>query len=103
MNLHIGGEIRPGLENELVTLLHNMKVSGESDLLITINSLGGNLHTAVAAYTILKESGINVTTRVIGACESAAVLIFLAGRKRSLAKNTSIMIHAPARSHNDRL
>ena len=62
-------------------------------LVIHINSPGGDAYAGLALYDFIKSSQIPVTTVVEGIAASAASLIFLAGEKRMMTQNSTIMIH----------
>ena len=63
---------------------------------VEISSPGGDVFAAVAMYNGLRASGKEVTTRVMGVAASAASLIFMAGDKRVMPKNTHLMVHNPS-------
>jgi ATP-dependent protease ClpP protease subunit len=62
---------------------------------VRINSPGGDVFAALAMYNILRASGKEITTEVVGVAASCASLIFMAGDKRVMPKNTMLMIHNP--------
>lgn len=66
------------------------------ELTVEISSPGGDAFTAVAMYNGLRASGKEITTRVMGVAASAASLIFMAGDKRVMPKNTHLMVHNPS-------
>lgn len=63
---------------------------------VEISSPGGDALAAVAMYNGLRASGKEITTRVLGVAASAASLIFMAGDKRVMPKNTHLMVHNPS-------
>lgn len=63
---------------------------------VEISSPGGDVFAAVAMYNGLRASGKEITTRVMGVAASAASLIFMAGDKRVMPKNTHLMVHNPS-------
>ncbi len=63
---------------------------------VEISSPGGDVFAAVAMYNGLRASGKEITTRVMGVAASAASLIFMAGDKRIMPKNTHLMVHNPS-------
>lgn len=77
---------------DFVTQLGEVK---GSDLVVEISSPGGDVFAALAIYNALRASGKAVTTKVMGVAASAASLIFMAGDKRVMPKNTQLMIHNP--------
>lgn len=65
-------------------------------LRVEISSPGGDMFAGVAMYNGLRASGKEVTTVVMGVAASAASLIFMAGDKRVMPKNTHLMVHNPS-------
>lgn len=65
------------------------------DLDLEINSPGGDVFAATAMYNALRASGKTITAKVMGVAASAASLVFMAGDKRVMPKNTHLMIHNP--------
>lgn len=70
------------------------KVKSKS-ITVEINSPGGDVFAALAMYNALRASGKEVVAKVMGVAASAASLIFMAGDKRVMPKNTHLMIHNP--------
>lgn len=62
---------------------------------VEINSPGGDVFAALTMYNALRASGKEVHTKTMGVAASAASLVFLAGDKRVMPKNTQLMIHNP--------
>jgi len=70
--------------------------SPSTTLLVNINSGGGDLDVAFTIYEclqLLKKVGYRIITVSHGHCESAAVLIFLAGDVRRCFSKTCFLIH----------
>ncbi len=67
----------------------------KKELLLMVNSDGGNLGDAFALIDVMNSSTIPVKTVGLGSIASAGLCIFLAGAKgrRVLTPNTSIMSH----------
>jgi len=59
---------------------------------VRINSLGGDVDTALAVYALLKECK-NVTTEALGMVASAATIIFMAGSTRKMNKSALFLVH----------
>ena len=68
-------------------------IGADRDVLIRINSPGGDLFEGIAIYNLLREHKGRVTTRVIGLAASAASLIAMAGDARQVARASFMMIH----------
>lgn len=69
-------------------------VKGDT-LEVEINSPGGDAFAATAMYNALRASGKTIVTKVMGVAASAASLVFMAGDKRVMPKNTHLMVHNP--------
>lgn len=67
--------------------------SKKKKLTLFINSPGGNLYDAFALIDVMRTSQIPIDTVGVGSIMSAAFLIFVAGAKRYIAPNASIMCH----------
>ena len=68
----------------------------DGDLLVEINSPGGDVFAGLAMYNMLRsaaEAGRQITTKVTGIAASIASVIALAGDKRLMPKNTMAMLH----------
>ena len=65
----------------------------KNDVLVRINSAGGDVFEGLAIYNALAQSSKNIDTQVDGAAFSAASVIFMAGKKRKMAENAFLMIH----------
>lgn len=66
-----------------------------SNIDVEINSPGGDTYAGIAMYNALRASGKAITTKAMGVAASAASLVFMAGDKRVMPKNTFLMIHNP--------
>lgn len=66
---------------------------GERDVVVNINSPGGDLFEGIAIYNLLRDHKQNVTTRVVGLAASAASVIAMAGDEIQVARAGFMMIH----------
>lgn len=64
-----------------------------NELNIIITSVGGYTHDCFALIDTIEGSSIPVNTLGIGLVASSGLLIFLAGEKRTLTRNTQILSH----------
>ena len=72
-------------------------VQGDN-LRVEINSVGGDVFAGLGMYNMLRSwaaEGRTVTTSTTGLVASIASVIFLAGDKRQMPKNSFGMIHSP--------
>lgn len=66
---------------------------GASEILVSINSVGGDVFDANAIYAALRRHPLKVTTRADGVAASSGSLIFMAGDERVMPENAMLMIH----------
>ena len=66
-----------------------------TDLVVHINSVGGDVDAGFAIFDILKTSGKNIVTLIEGQCYSIATVIALAGTTRKATQNSEFLIHNP--------
>ena len=71
-------------------------------IMLFINSNGGNAYDAFALADIIKTSKTPVYTIAIGWCMSGGLLIFMAGKKRFVGENATLMFHDVASWVNDK-
>ena len=68
----------------------------DKEIVVAINSPGGNVWDGLAIYNQLKMRGDKVTTRVDGLAASIASIIALAGHDVQIPANGLFMIHDPS-------
>ena len=71
-------------------------VSGSGDIVVWINSPGGDCVAASQIYTMLMDYPHEVTVKIDGIAASAASVIAMAGTKVLMAPTSLMMIHNPA-------
>jgi ATP-dependent Clp protease protease subunit len=69
---------------------------GDSQLRVSICSVGGSVAAGVGIYDLLRSCGSPVRTEVWGECLSIAVLILMAGDVRAASRNSQLMLHDSA-------
>ena len=78
-------------------LINKIKALGDiQNIILRINSNGGDVFQAQAIYNYLKTHSASVTVRVDGIAASAASLVAMAGDKIIMPENSMMMIHNPA-------
>lgn len=70
-----------------------LRTIGKKDVVVNINSPGGDLFEGIAIYNLLRDHPGKVTTRTIGLAASAASIIALAGDEVQVARAGFMMIH----------
>ena len=71
------------------------------EIVVRINSGGGDVFAANAIYTRLKDHSAKITVKIDGWAASAATIIAMAGDTIKIARNGVFMIHAPAMTVRD--
>ncbi|ODP33080.1 head maturation protease, ClpP-related [Pandoraea sp. ISTKB] len=66
-----------------------------AEIVVAINSLGGDVFDAFAIYNALRRYPEKVTTRIDGVAASAASLVVMAGHRVLMPENAMLMIHNP--------
>lgn len=66
------------------------------EIVVRINSGGGDVLAANAIYTRLRDHKATITVKIDGWAASAATIIAMAGDKIQIAKNGIFMIHDPS-------
>lgn len=72
-------------------------------ILLYINSFGGSIYDGLALVDIIQESKTPVYTIAIGSAMSMGLWIFLAGKKRFIGKNATLMFHDISQSIQDKI
>lgn len=67
-----------------------------SEIVVRINSGGGDVFAANAIFTRLKDHSAKITVKIDGWAASAATIIAMAGDTIKIAKNGVFMIHDPS-------
>jgi len=65
------------------------------EVVVKINSPGGDAFEGITIYNLLREVDAKVTVEILGAAFSAASIIAMAGDTVKMAKNAMFMIHNP--------
>jgi ATP-dependent Clp protease protease subunit len=85
-----GDEVTPAQFNA------DLKALGDAnELLVRLNSPGGDVFAAQAIYTMLRQHPARVTMRVDGLAASAATIILMAGDRIQMPANAMLMVHNP--------
>lgn len=83
--------VTPGKFNEELAALGDV-----SEIIVRINSGGGDVFATNAIFTRLKDCSAKITVKIDGWAASAATIIAMAGDTIKIAKNGVFMIHDPA-------
>lgn len=69
------------------------KIGTDNDVVVYINSPGGDMFEGLAIYNLLRNHGGKVTVKVLGIAASAASIIAMAGDEVQIARSGFLMIH----------
>lgn len=79
--------------------LGQLKSLNATKINLELNSPGGSLIDGIAIYNGLRNSGAEITVRIMGIAASIASVIAMAGNKIIMPENTFMMIHSPANNY----
>lgn len=87
------GEINERKVEEVIEKILSIELKNNDDIVLIINSTGGNLTDAFMLVDIMEFVKNKIITIGLGSICSAGLLIFMAGDERRITKNVSILSH----------
>lgn len=79
---------------EYIEWFDTIRNAGANDVIkIYINSVGGDLYTALQFLRVMGESQAHIITSIEGACMSAATMVFLSGNEFEITPHSLFMFH----------
>lgn len=90
--IEVIGEIGPGADVTLPAFREKLR-QAPGEVLLTINSPGGDAFTGLAIFNSAVAHPATVTVQIIGVGASAASIVAMAGDEIRIAKNSHIMVH----------
>lgn len=70
-----------------------LRAIGDRDVIVNVNSPGGDLFEGIAIYNLLRAHTRQVTVRVMGLAASAASVLAMAGDRIEIARAGFFMVH----------
>lgn len=70
-----------------------LRAIGDGDVVVNVNSPGGDMFEGLAIYNLLREHQGHVTVKILGVAASAASIIAMAGDEVQIARAGFLMIH----------
>lgn len=67
--------------------------AGNKNIVVNVNSAGGNFFDGLAMHTMLSEYEGNVHVKIVGLAASAASMLAMAGDEISIAESALVMVH----------
>lgn len=90
------GEITDELVYSLILQLRYLQADNpKEEIVIHINSPGGEVASGLALYDVMKAISCPVRTICEGTAASMAAILFLSGDKREMLPHAKVMIHDP--------
>lgn len=90
------GEITDELVYSLILQLRYLQADNpKEEIVIHINSPGGEVASGLALYDVMKAISCPVKTICEGTAASMAAILFLSGDKREMLSHAKVMIHDP--------
>lgn len=87
-------QVMTSVLESLLTKIEERKLQKNPDpIKFYINCCGGAVYWGLTFHDIIKSSPTPIYTYNIGACYSAAIYVFLAGKKRYHLPNSDFLIH----------
>ncbi len=93
MFFSIHGNVDSQVYEEFFSFVERVIKNKAKEIVIIINSNGGEITYGLAIYDLLMALDIEITTIAVGKCRSIATVIFAAGKKRFITKNCYFLIH----------
>jgi ATP-dependent Clp protease protease subunit len=92
ISFYLSGEIGP--PEEYMEWFEEIRMAGEKDIIVIhINSMGGDLMTAIQFMRAMRESRATILASIEGACASAATVIFLSANQFEVSDHSMFMVH----------
>lgn len=92
LSFYLSGEIK-GAEN-YTDWFHAIRQASPNDTVILhINSVGGDLATAIQFARVMRDTEAHVVASVEGNCFSAATMIFLCAESYQISEHSSFLFH----------
>lgn len=86
---------------ELIKQLMYLEKQSDDEIVMYINSPGGEVSSGLAVYDYIASMKAPVRTVCIGTASSMGAILFLAGKTRQMLPHTRLMIHDPSFNRND--
>ena len=97
-NVYLLTEINDCSIRNIIEEIENLlEQDPEKEIILNVDSGGGAGETAIFFYNWVKSENIPLTTVARGVIASAAITVFLSGRKRKATVNSYFLIHPDGR------
>lgn len=87
------GEITGATKEEIKAQLKEIAAVSGDEIIVNINSYGGDVNHGISIHDLLAANPAKVTTRVHGMTASAATIIAMAGNEIEMSDNALFLVH----------
>lgn len=94
----VGDIDRDSAHAVILQLLHLQQTDPEGEIILFINSPGGEVSSGLAIYDAMAAVSCPIRTVCVGLAASMGALLFAAGDRRDILPHGRVMIHDPALS-----
>ncbi len=93
------GEITLKGVSQVERILTRLLGDPDQEVVLNLCSGGGETTAGTGLYSFMKMMPFPINTHALGWCASAAMTIFLAGKRRTATPTTQFMLHAAQGAH----
>ncbi len=79
----------------IIDILKQLYVDPNVKVTLYISSTGGDIDSAIRFYDFVKATRLNLNTVGFGQVDSAAIILFLSGKEKTLIENCRVRFHPP--------
>lgn len=99
--VELSGDIDQDTAMEFIKNIRLLDHTSNSDIVVLINTPGGDVHQGMAIFDAIKECNSNVLTHAVGPCWSMGSVILQAGDTRKISSNATIMVHTGSSEYDE--
>ena len=99
--IFLSGSIQRNTNAAIIQLVSVLYSEGVEEVWLVINSGGGDVGAAFSFYEFAKTAPVAINTYASAQVHSAAVILFMAGKRRVVDSGASLMIHQNGLNYNN--
>lgn len=99
--VRLSGDVSRQSVDHLISQARQLKSQGDTNIVVELNSAGGDLQAALNGFRALREIG--VTTLVRSSCASSCTALFAGGARRLSSRYASFYFHQVSASPRGRM
>lgn len=94
-SIHLSGDIDCDSVTQFIRGLELLLGTNPEQVTVYITSPGGEVEAGFAIYDVISALDVHVTTVALGSAQSMGAIILLAGDRRLVSANATVMFHNP--------